>query len=74
MEDAMLEAQDADIFLVIGTSMQVYPAAGLIDFVPAIAPKYVIDPNRSPTSHYENLHFIEKSATSGMEELKTNFY
>lgn len=70
MEDAMLEAQNADIFLVIGTSMQVYPAAGLIDFVPAHAPKYIIDPNRPPTSHYENLHFIEKSATSGMEELK----
>ena len=44
MEHAVKEALAADIFVVVGTSLAVYPAAGLIDYVPGEVPKYIIDP------------------------------
>ena len=61
---------NADIFVVIGTSMQVYPAAGVIGFVPDQAPKFIIDPN-SPevSSQYKNVHFITETATVGVPAL-----
>ncbi|MDZ7936715.1 MAG: NAD-dependent deacylase [Emticicia sp.] len=61
---------NADIFAVIGTSMQVYPAAGLIGFVSDEAPKYIIDPN-SPevSSQYKNVNFITETATVGVPKL-----
>lgn len=61
--------QTADIFVVIGTSMQVYPAAGLIDFVKQGKPIFIIDP--SPISVSTNLYtkHIQKTATQGMQEL-----
>ncbi len=45
MEKAIQLASEAEIFLIIGTSMQVYPAAGLIDYVPANCEIFVINPN-----------------------------
>jgi len=51
MDDAFRLAQTADIFVVIGTSLQVYPAAGIIDFVPSGIPQFLIDP-QVPDSHY----------------------
>src|SRR6185437_11256620 len=45
MDIAVEEAGTADVFIVVGTSLQVYPAAGLIDYVASEIPKYVIDPN-----------------------------
>lgn len=63
-------AAKADIFVVVGTSMAVYPAAGLIDVVPAQSPKIVID-RRIPTIRpMQNLITIEKPATLGVQELK----
>lgn len=60
----------ADIFVVIGTSMQVYPAAGLIDFVPEGAPIYFIDPHPNIyESHYSNLTVIEDTAVGGTATL-----
>jgi NAD-dependent deacetylase len=60
----------ADAFLVIGTSMVVYPAAGLIDEVRAEAPKYVIDKNiPSLPSRYPNLKKVEKPGTQGVPEV-----
>lgn len=59
----------ADTFILIGTSLQVYPAAGLIDFVPALTPKYIIDKKIPSVSHYKNVYPIEKTATEGMNEL-----
>lgn len=61
---------NADIFVVIGTSMQVYPAAGLIGFVSDDSPKYIIDPN-SPevSSQYKNVSFITETATVGVPAL-----
>jgi NAD-dependent deacetylase len=61
---------NADIFVVVGTSMQVYPAAGLIGYVSDDTPKYIIDPN-SPevSSQYKNVNFIQETATIGVPAL-----
>ena len=57
----------ADIFVVIGTSLQVYPAASLLHYVRPNVPIYVIDPNVPATSFPKNpLHIIQKSATEGI--------
>jgi NAD-dependent deacetylase len=60
---------DADVFLLAGTSLQVYPAAGLIDYVPTDVPKYIIDKNPPYIRPHHNFHVITKSATEGVEEL-----
>lgn len=60
----------ADIFVLVGTSLQVYPAAGLVDYVPRHVPKYIIDKKIPYTSAPPNFYFIEKPATEGVEELK----
>jgi len=70
MTEAMDYAAAADIFLVVGTSLVVYPAAGLIDYVHADVPKYIVDPARPDVWLMPNLNFITKRATEGMEELK----
>ena len=59
----------ADIFILVGTSLQVYPAAGLIDFVPLDTPKYIIDRKIPPVSKMPNLFLMEKTATEGVGEL-----
>jgi NAD-dependent deacetylase len=59
----------ADVFVVIGTSLNVYPAAGLVDFVADSTPKFVIDKKIPEISHLPNLYSIEKSATEGVGEL-----
>jgi NAD-dependent deacetylase len=60
----------ADIFVVIGTSLQVYPAASLLNYVRPNVPVYVIDPNVPAISLPRNpLHIIQKSATEGIVEL-----
>lgn len=69
MEAAIKEARSADIFIVVGTSLAVYPAASLIDYVREEAPKYVIDPNMPFVTPCPNLHLIEKSATQGLPAL-----
>jgi len=61
---------DADLFLVVGTSLAVYPAASLIDYVPDQIKKYVVDPKRPPVLHVPNLEFIEMGASKGMERVK----
>ncbi len=70
IEEAIRYCLQVDIFVVIGTSMVVYPAAGLIEFVPTDSIKYIIDPNK-PDIYYPppNTFYIEKKATDGMEEL-----
>lgn len=65
---AELVAQ-ADIFVIVGTSLQVYPAAGLTRFVPLGAPVYLIDPKPIDV-FYPNLTDIRKNAGEGMKELK----
>ena len=63
-------AYNADIFVIIGTSMVVYPAAGLIMFTDKNAPIYVIDPNEiSLRGRKDTTTFIKKKATEGVKEL-----
>lgn len=60
----------ADILVIIGTSMQVYPAAGLIDFVQDKVPIYFIDPYPNTQGiHYSYLEIIQKGAVQGTEIL-----
>ncbi len=68
IEDAALIMDIADIFLLIGTSLQVYPAAGLIHYLPEETPKFIIDKKIPPTGELQNLKIIEASATVGIEE------
>jgi len=69
IEKAVSITADADIFVVIGTSLQVYPAASLLHYVSADVPKYIIDKNISAINKYPGIHFIEKPATEGVKEL-----
>lgn len=59
----------SDIFVLVGTSLQVYPAAGLIDYVEHTVPKYIIDKKIPPVYRFENIITIEKSATEGILDL-----
>ena len=68
--DAMKIMAETDIFVLVGSSLQVYPAAGLVDYVPLHVPKYIIDKKIPYTSAPTNFFFIEKPATEGVEELK----
>jgi NAD-dependent deacetylase len=70
MEEAAAYAAEAEIFVVVGTSMVVYPAAGLIQYAPPFAPKFVVDPGQPEIGHFKNLQFITKRATEGMVELQ----
>ena len=62
--------QGADIFVIIGTSLAVYPAAGLIDFAHTQIPKFILDKNIPYTRGIQNLYNIEKPATEGIRSLK----
>ncbi len=66
---AMDIVKQADLFVVIGTSLEVYPAASLIDFVPDGVQIVVIDPNRPAIGGYANIKHIAKIASEGMDEL-----
>ena len=67
MEAAAQLAHDADIFVVIGTSLVVYPAAALIQYVKRGVPIYYIDPN--PASVPSWVTVIQKPATQGVADL-----
>lgn len=69
IEKAMKIVQTADIFVVIGTSMNVYPAAGLLNYVHAGVPVYLIDP-KEVNVHQPGIHFIKKGASDGVAELR----
>lgn len=66
IEQAVPVMYDADVFLLIGTSLVVYPAASLVDYVPDAVTKYVIDKSIPPVRRYANVVPIEKSATEGV--------
>ena len=70
MEDAIEITTQADLFLVVGTSLLVYPAAGLIHYTKPEITKYMIDPNIPEIPPIKNLEFIQKGAVMGLEKLK----
>lgn len=62
-------AREADIFVIIGTSLNVYPAAGLVQYTKPDCPIYLIDPEAVQTSGVRRLTHIRKGASEGMKEL-----
>lgn len=70
IEDAAMITSQADVFAVIGTSLAVYPAAGLTAYVPADAPIYLIDPNEIPVPHHREVEVIKEKASIGVPILK----
>ena len=62
-------AQKADIFIIIGTSLAVYPAAGLVNYVPDKNPKYLVDPGAKPAGYVHNLTSIKEMAGKAVPEL-----
>ena len=68
MDDAMKIVEDADIVIIIGTSMQVYPAAGLVQYTSYDASIYFVDPNPSITSS-ERITVISENATTGVPKV-----
>jgi NAD-dependent deacetylase len=70
MEVAAEIAGEADYFIVAGTSMLVYPAAGLIEYARREVPKYIVDPLRPPVSAGPDVQFITEKASVGMEKVK----
>ncbi len=70
MEKATAIVQDCDYFVVVGTSLQVYPAASLLYYTPPYLPKFIIDKKIPATEKQNNLHCIEMPATEGVKELK----
>lgn len=69
MDIAINIAEQADLFMVIGTSLQVYPAAGLISYVRWDTPIYVIDPNQPSLPARKNLFMIGEKASTGVVKL-----
>jgi NAD-dependent deacetylase len=70
MDVAAQYASQADIFLVVGTSMVVYPAASLIHYVSMEAVKYVVDPKLPDIGNLPYLKMIQDKASTGMEKVK----
>ncbi|WP_370391303.1 NAD-dependent deacetylase [uncultured Winogradskyella sp.] len=68
MEKAVEVCYTADVLVIIGTSMQVYPAASLMHYVPSSIPKFYIDP-KPALSTSENITVIAKTATEGIRDL-----
>lgn len=67
--DAIPLVENADIIVVIGTSLAVYPAAGLVNYAKPGAPVFVVDPNR-PDTYLKNAVYIDEKAGVGVEILK----
>lgn len=70
MEEAVRIARTAELFLIVGTSLVVYPAAGLVNYVPWEIPKFVVDKKIPSLNTLYNMTAIEKSAVEGMKEVE----
>jgi NAD-dependent deacetylase len=73
IEEAVKVVRGAEIFVIVGTSLVVYPAAGLVNYAPWPIPKFIVDKRIPYTSSLYNLTVIEKPATEGVAELKIHF-
>lgn len=61
--------EKADILIIVGTSLNVYPAASLVEFVPQNTPIYVVDPKEVGNALKGNINYIRKNASEGIPEL-----
>ncbi len=68
--EAIKIVQQADILLVVGTSLNVYPAAGLVNYAPENIPIFVVDPKRPNIAADSNITFIEDVASTGLRQFK----
>lgn len=68
IERAALLSEQADCYIVVGTSLAVYPAAGLIHYVPESVPKYVVDPHDVP-ANVPNVRYIKEPAGTGLKKV-----
>ncbi len=68
--EAAQKFRTADYCVVIGTSLNVYPAAGLLGYLPSHAKIYLIDPNKTAIYQSNNLTYITENATTGVKKLK----
>ncbi len=69
MDFAIQKVQEADIFVIVGTSLNVYPAAGLVDFIAADTPIYLIDPEADTLAKQRRVITIKEKASVGMKQL-----
>lgn len=69
IEVAAREVSSADLFIIAGTSLQVYPAAGLINYVHPTIPKFLVDPNVPDVSYVRNITCIAKKGSEGLPQL-----
>lgn len=72
MSDAVESLRGVDVFIIIGTSLNVYPAAGLLDYVPAGVPVYLIDPNDVHVTR-RDVTVIKQGASQGMRTLFNDY-
>ena len=72
MDDAVAALKDMDAFVIIGTSLNVYPAAGLLNYVPSRVPVYLIDPNDVHVTR-RDVTVIKKGASDGIRTLIDKF-
>jgi NAD-dependent deacetylase len=72
MDKANDLATHAELFVVIGTSLNVYPAAGILNFVPAYVPTWLLDPGEFHLDYVKEMKHIRATAVKGAEELKND--
>lgn len=70
MEEAAYIASRADIFAVVGSSLVVYPAAGLVNYAPPGIPVFVIDPNPVSSPGNNKIEYIKEPASTGVQKMK----
>ena len=69
IEPAAREVMEADILVIVGTSLNVYPAAGLVNYAKPDAKLFLIDPKPVQAPTLMDIHYIQKGASEGMKEL-----
>ena len=72
-EQAISIIQEADLFIVIGSTLSVYPVAGLIHEIPASCQAFYIDPQASHQRVPSQYEYLKMNATDGMQQLYTQF-
>ena len=70
MEPAIREVEQSEALLVVGTSLQVYPAASLLSYLPPLQPILYLDPNPAPTYGRRDVEVIAENASSGMARVQ----
>ena len=70
--EAAILTRQADILAIIGTSLAVYPAAGLVNYVNEASPIYLVDPNTEKPYGKKQVHLIQEKAGSGVSKMKND--